>query len=107
MENLVRYIIRASFSQERMAYHRETGRMEYQSKDGKETEVFDALEWLSAMGPHIPTHIPNKVGQMVRYYGHYSTVERGKRKERDADDNIAYRYVKCESKIRLLPAKTY
>jgi hypothetical protein len=49
MENLARYIIRASFSQERMAYHRETGQVEYQSKDRTQTKVFDALEWLAAM----------------------------------------------------------
>ena len=46
MENLTRYIIRASFSQERMAYHRETVQVEYKSKDGAQTKVFDALEWL-------------------------------------------------------------
>ena len=50
MENLARYIIRASFSQERMTYHRETDQVEYRSKDGKETKVFDALEWLAARG---------------------------------------------------------
>ncbi len=45
MENLARYIIRASFSQERMTYHRETGQVEYKSKDGSQAKVFDALEW--------------------------------------------------------------
>jgi hypothetical protein len=40
MENLARYIIRASFSQERMNYHRETGHVEYKSKDGSQTKVF-------------------------------------------------------------------
>ncbi len=49
MENLARYIIRASFSQERMSYHRETGHVEYKSKDGSQAKVFDALEWLAAM----------------------------------------------------------
>ena len=44
-ETLARYIIRASFSQERMNYRRETGQVEYRSKDGKQTKVFDALEW--------------------------------------------------------------
>jgi Putative transposase len=42
MENLARYIIRASFSQERMAYDREAGKVEYKSKDGKQTKVIDA-----------------------------------------------------------------
>lgn len=37
----------------------------YQSKDGKEEKVFDALEWLAAMC----SHVPNKGEQMVRYYG--------------------------------------
>ena len=45
MENLARYIIRASFSQERMSYIPEDSKVIYQSKDGKEDRVFDALEW--------------------------------------------------------------
>ena len=45
-ENLARYIIRASFSQERMTYIPEEPKVIYQSKDGKEEKVFDALEWL-------------------------------------------------------------
>ena len=45
MENLARYIIRASFSQERMSYAPEKARVIYQSKDGKEEKIFDALEW--------------------------------------------------------------
>ena len=49
MENLARYIIRASFSQERRTYHREANQVEYQSKDKSQTKVFDALEWLAAM----------------------------------------------------------
>ena len=56
MENTVRYIIRASFSRERMTYlpdeasakagHRETGQVEYQSKDGKETKVLKIFKHL-------------------------------------------------------------
>jgi hypothetical protein len=45
IENLARYIIRASFSQERMTYIPEESRVIYQSKDGKKEKVFDALEW--------------------------------------------------------------
>ena len=95
METLARYIIRASFSQERMNYYRETGHVEYRSKDGKETKVFDALEWLAAMpGGAKPcedgcSHVPNKGEQMARYYGFYSNVARGKRKKNDADDKIS------------------
>jgi len=82
MDNLARYIIWASFSQERMTYHLGNDHAEYRSKDEKETSVFDALEWLAAMCGHVP----KKGKQMVRYYGHYSNVSRGKRKNLDADD---------------------
>ena len=65
-----------------MTYHRETGHVEYRSKDGKETRMLHALEWLAA----ICSHVPNKGEQMVRYYGYYSNVSRGKRKKADADE---------------------
>jgi len=84
MENLARYIIRASFSQERMTYIPEESKVIYQSKDGKDEKVFDALEWLAAMC----SHVPNKGEQLVRYYGHYSNVSRGKRKKNDQDGLI-------------------
>ena len=58
------YIIRVSFFQERMQYLDQEGTVVYISKDGKETKVFPALEWLAAMC----SHIPNKGEQMVRYY---------------------------------------
>jgi len=45
MENLARYIIRASFSQERMQYLPEPSKVIYRAKDGTEEKVFDALEW--------------------------------------------------------------
>jgi hypothetical protein len=38
MENLACYIIRASFSQERMTYIAEESKVIYQSKDGKEEQ---------------------------------------------------------------------
>ena len=53
MENLARYIIRASFSQERMQYLDQEAKVVYTSKDGKATKVFDALEWL---GRHVFSH---------------------------------------------------
>jgi len=87
MENLARYVVRASFSQERMTPYPVRGRLYipdeskvvYQSKDGKEEKVFDALEWLAAMC----SHVPNKGEQMVRYYDYYSSVSRGRRKKAD------------------------
>ena len=65
MENLARYIIRASFSQERMSYVEQDGTAVYQSKEGAEQKVFDALERL------VPTlsgcfHVPDEGEQMVR-----------------------------------------
>jgi hypothetical protein len=52
MENLARYIIRASFSQERMQYLAEPSKVVYRAKDGSEEKVFDALVWLPAMPCH-------------------------------------------------------
>jgi hypothetical protein len=84
MENLARYIISASFSQERMTYLAEESKVIYQSKDGKDERVFDALEWLAAMCSHVPT----KAEQMVRYYGHFSNLSRGKWKKNNQDELI-------------------
>jgi len=63
MENLARYIIRASFSLERMQYLDQEGEVVYTSKDGKTSKSFPALEWLAAMS----SHIPNRGEQMVQY----------------------------------------
>ena len=84
MENLARYIIRASFSQERLTYLDREATVVYTSKDGGTNKRFPALEWLAAMC----SHIPNKGEQMVRYYGHYSNVARGKRQKAGTDDEI-------------------
>jgi len=37
-----------------MTYIPEESTVSYQSKDGKEEKVFDALEWLAAMCSHPP-----------------------------------------------------
>jgi len=84
MENLARYIIRASFSQERMTYMREESKVIYKAKKGGETKTFDALEWLAAMC----SHVPNRGEQMVRYYGYYSNVCRGNRQQENRDNEI-------------------
>jgi hypothetical protein len=74
LENLARYVIRASLSQERMTYmavHDSPDgkdKVIYMSKDGNMVKAFDALDWLA----QLVTHIPNKGEQMVRYYGYYS-----------------------------------
>ena len=84
MENLARYIIRTSFSQERMTYLENEGSVVYRAKDGKDQKTFPAMEWLAAMC----SHIPNRGEQMVRYYGYYSNVARGKRKAQGTDDVV-------------------
>ena len=90
LENLARYIIRASFSQERMAYlpaHESSDSMAkviHESKDGNTKKTFDALDWLALL----TTHIPNRGEQMVRYYGYYSNKSRGMRKKQDKDDAV-------------------
>ena len=63
---------------------RDESKVVYQSKDGKKKQTFDVLEWLAAMC----SHIPNRGEQMVRYYGYYSNVCRGKRKKENRDNAI-------------------
>ena len=77
MEILARYIIRASFSQERLTYLPEESRIIYRSKDNRREKTFDALDWLAAM----TSHIPDQREQMVRYYGFYGNVSRGLRQK--------------------------
>lgn len=54
MENPARYVIRASFSQERMQYLANEGTVIYAAKDGNDRKVFDAKEWFAAMCSHVP-----------------------------------------------------
>ena len=70
MENLARCIMWASFSQERMHLDQQEGKVVYMSRDGKDTKVFPALEWLAAMC----FHIPKRGEQIVRYYGFWNTI---------------------------------
>jgi hypothetical protein len=64
MENLARYIIRASLSQERMTYLEDEGKVIYQTKDGSAKKEFTALAWLA----NISSHIPNPGEHTIRYY---------------------------------------
>ena len=89
IEDLARYIVRACFSQERMAYIPAAGTADgqakviYSSKDRRESQTFNALDWLA----QLVTHIPNKGEQMVRYYGYYSNKARGMRQKAQCDDD--------------------
>ncbi len=79
LERLAAYLIRSSFSQERMEYLPDQGRVLYRSKDGKEQKSYDALEWLAAMG----SHVPGRGQQSIRYYGFLSNASRGKRRKEE------------------------
>jgi len=76
-ENLARYIIRASFSQERMKYYPDEAKVTYESKYGRQAKEFSCLEWMAAL----VSHIPDRGGQTVRYLGYYSNVTRGRLKK--------------------------
>ena len=49
MENLARYIIGASFSQERINYVMEESKVIYKSKDGTNSEEFDAVDFIASV----------------------------------------------------------
>jgi hypothetical protein len=55
-----------------MTYLPEESKVIYESKDGKEEKIFDALEWLATMR----SHVTDKGEQMIWYYGYYSNVSR-------------------------------
>ena len=78
-ENLARYVIRASFSQDRMRYYPDSPMVIYESKYGKDVTKFEPLEWIAAL----VSHIPDRGAQTVHYYGAYSNVTRGRLKKED------------------------
>ena len=85
MENLAAYLIRSSFSQQRMEYLPHEAEVRYQSKEKEgHGETYHALEWLAAMG----THVPDRGQQCVRYYGYLSNSARGRRRKKDEHDPI-------------------
>jgi len=80
-ESLAQYVLRSPFSLEKMTYQQQTKTVLYRSKMNpvlkKNFAVFPVLDWIATL----TTHIPNKGEQLVRYYGYYSNVSRGKRKK--------------------------
>ena len=79
LEDLAQYILRHSFSVEKMTYIAPSSRVIYQSRLNPATrrnfEVFTATDFLAA----ITQHIPEKGAQTVKYYGYYSNKARGHR----------------------------
>jgi len=78
---LAEYILRAPFSQQKLRYHATSRPVIYRSKMHpvlkRNFEVFPVLDWIAA----VTAHIPNQGEHLVRYYGWYSNVIRGKRKK--------------------------
>lgn len=72
-----RYIIRASFSQERMEYYPQRPLVTYKSKYDKRVAEAGPLEWIAALS----SHISDRGAQTVHYYGHYSNITRGRLKK--------------------------
>jgi hypothetical protein len=54
MENLARCVIRAPFSQERMTYLDQEGKVVCTAEDGGTKIVFPSLEWPAAIGSPVP-----------------------------------------------------
>jgi hypothetical protein len=80
------YILRSPFSPEKLRHHAKTGTVIYRSKMHpvlkRNFEVFSACDWLAAL----TAHIPNAGEHLVRYYGWYSNVSRGKRRKATGED---------------------
>ncbi len=92
VERLARYIMRPPISLERMCWDG-GGEVFYRPKGGHDgrtrqlgdpAEAFDPAEFLA----RVIMHIPEPRRHLVRYYGTYSNVSRGKRK-RQTEANIA------------------
>ena len=90
VERLARYIMRPPISLERMQWSG-NGEVFYQPKGGHDgrvrelgdaTEIFDPAEFLARVIMHV--HEPRR--HLVRYYGAYSNVSRGKRRRHDEAD---------------------
>ncbi len=82
MENLSQYIIRNTFSLEKLKYEEGDSSVIYRSKmthgkNKKNFQVFSPLEFIAS----ITQHIPEPSFQLVRYYGWYSNRMRGDRKK--------------------------
>jgi hypothetical protein len=86
---LSEYILRSPFSQEKLRYQAKTGSIIYLSKMHpvlkRNFEVFSACDWLAAL----TAHIPNAGEHLVRDYGWYSNVSRGKRRKAQGEATTA------------------
>ncbi len=84
IENLSQYIIRNTFSLEKLKYEEGDSSVIYRSKmthgkNKRNFQVFSPLEFIAA----IRQHVPEPSFQLVRYYGWYSNRMRGDRKKQE------------------------
>jgi Zn finger protein HypA/HybF involved in hydrogenase expression len=79
LEGLVQYIVRAPLSQGKILAAKD--KVVYRSKINPRIKsnfrIYDPLDWIAA----VTSHIPDKGQQMVRYYGYYSNVKRGRHRK--------------------------
>ncbi len=70
----------------RATYREDTKTVLYRSKMNptlkRNFALFPVMDWIA----EITTHIPDKREQLVRYYGAYSNVSRGKRKKEKVEE---------------------
>jgi ribosomal protein S27E len=78
-ERLARYLIRAPFSMNKIRYDTAAKTVIYKTKmvvgPNRNFEISDPLDFLAA----VTCHIPNRGDHLMRYYGYYSSVQRGRR----------------------------
>ena len=80
-ENISRYLIRAPFSVDKIQYSSREGSVIYRTRmvkgPNRNFQVYEPLDFLAA----VRAHIPDRREHLVRYYGWYSSVQRGKRRK--------------------------
>jgi hypothetical protein len=68
LERLAAYLIRSSFSLERMEYLPDQAQVRYRSKDGKEQKSYDALEYWPppTRTSSVRSHLPSGISETAR-----------------------------------------
>ena len=90
VERLARYIMRPPISLERVQWGGE-GVVHYRAKGGHDGRTLPAGDAAEAFDPaefvaRVIMHIPEPRRHLVRYYGWYSNVSRGKRRKAEAEN---------------------
>ena len=80
--NISRHLIRAPFSVDKIQYSCRESSVIYKTKmvkrPNRNFQVYDPLDFMAA----VTAHIPDRREHLGRYYGWYSSVQRGKRRKR-------------------------